>query len=129
MPTTSLSQSGCEATVHGLHRAGDHGRVRTGYEGHELSNLAGMDVPFDSHEPTYGMGHRPGCRIHVGVGWSGLDGIDGDAPRAEVARKAPHHALDGGLGERIGGGARKGYAIAVGRADDDNAAVGIHAAG
>src|SRR6185503_20884107 len=60
--------------------------------------------------------------VQVGVHWAGLDVIDCDLARREVAGEAFGEAGDGGFGERVNAAAGKGHALGIGAADVNDAA-------
>ncbi len=97
-----------------------------GKEGRIFRDLAGMGGRLIAMKPCMVAAIGPSAGVHVAVCRSRLDGVHGDAALAEVARQAAHHALNRRLGERIGRTARKRHAIAVHRADDDDAAIRVH---
>nr|BAM71405.1 hypothetical protein [Ralstonia pickettii] len=67
-----------------------------------------------------------GFRIHVGVGRTRLDVVDGDAARTQVACHALHQAQQRGLAHGIRAAAGERHAVGIGAADIDDAAALPH---
>ena len=83
-------------------------------------------MALNGHKAVHQLFHRAVLRVGVGINWAGLDDVDRDAARAKSRAGAP--ALQGRFADRIGRHSRHWHAIAIDRADDNNAPAFRHAA-
>lgn len=79
---------GAEAAIDGQAGTGDVARFRAGEVGDEASDFFAGAVAGQGHQRFQGFGEFALRRVHVGVHRAGLDVVDGDALRAEVAGHA-----------------------------------------
>ncbi len=85
-------------------------------------------MALNGHKAVHQLFHRAVLRVGVGINWAGLDDVDRDAARAKIPRQAARQPLQGRFAERIGRHSRHWHAIAIDRADDNNAPAFRHAA-
>lgn len=101
-------------------------RFLAGEIGGHPGDLIATGMTLDGHETVHGVLHRTVSRVHVGIDWTGLDGVDGYSTLSEVTGQSANHALHRGFGQRIGRTAGKWHPIGIARADDDHATAPVH---
>src|SRR6478609_9943731 len=112
-------RSGGETAVGEEVGPGDVARFRAREIGYEARDFFGLAVPAEGHVGAERVGERAVGRVHVGVHRAGLDVVDGDLARAEVAGESAGEAGDGSLGQGVDGAAGEGHDVTVDAADVD----------
>ena len=126
-PAFVVRGSGAEAAIDIEHRAGHEGGFGAGEEHDAGRHFLRLAEALQGVQAALRLGELAAIlRIHLGVDRAGLHHVDGDAARAEVARRALGVADDGSLAGDVVGKTREGGAIGEHGADGDDAAAFAH---
>src|SRR6476660_5049141 len=114
------SDSGIHSAIYGKIRPSDVGRLRTGDESDQRSDL--IDVPV---AVECGGGLLRYCpiargRIQIRVDWTRLNIVDRDASAHELSRQRLSKYLDGSLRGRVGHKPGRQDTLTHGRTDHDD---------
>src|SRR5262249_36359037 len=126
---TRMRCSGGKATIYGQTCAGDVGGFRTDEVGHQTGDLIALAESLHRKEASQLIGKRSICRVHVGVDGAGLDIVDGDAARPEVARQPTCETRNRRLGHGIDAPARESNAVGIDAANGYDASALAQMAG
>src|SRR5689334_14239244 len=126
--TAARERSSAEAAVYSEAGAGDETGFRAGEVGDKGGYLATLAVTRQRQKAFHQLGEWPVRRVQIRINRAGLDVVDGDAARAEVASQTAREAGDGGFRHGVDAGAREWHAVGVDAADGDDAPAFAHVA-
>src|SRR5437762_13987666 len=117
-----FSISSREAAIGEQARAGDVAGFGTRQVSDKAGDLIGIAIALKRCDGNQRLREVAVCRIHVRINRAGLDVVNGDAARAEVAGKSLRETRDRSLRKCIDRTPDKGHALAVGAADMNDTA-------
>src|SRR5262245_49080768 len=120
------ARSGIHSAIYGKIRPSDVGRLRTGDESDQRSDLIDVPVAVECSGGLLRYCPIARGRIQIRVDWTRLNIVDRDTSAPELSRQRLSKYLDGSLRGRVGHKPGRQDTLTHGGTDHDDATAALH---